>query len=1148
LWHRWLPPTRDQPGRHDIVAAWERAVAARLTVTGGELLARVSGTVVAALEPTDVADALDTALEILEDAEDAALPCAIAATIGEVSDVGGAKVGDAIARAQLLANRARNGELVLGPAAREAAGSDYLFGRHVSAGAGSARGITIDRANPRRSEAGAGIAALKSPIFPPLGEPLLDALEGALIAKQTRTIVLRGPIGAGASELISALATRLVPGRVVSVGASPGGLVPLASLRYSLLRRFGDAGEVERALGPELGRLAKGELVTRRALVKGLKRHLATDETGQAWVVLSPGSLVDGASLAALLAAREEGADFVLIARFALDAELSRPFAELAEPILERTVPALKLADARAVAESILGPKTDPEVTRRVAVLGGDTVIGVLEAARTLVASGSLVHSDDGFEWRVSPRQGAVSIDTLTFLGERLELLDANARRLLDGLCVIPDGETRELLAAVAKQDGIGESAFDRALARLQRDALATDGSRPRPLSSLFRWRVRTLIPPSRVMELNRFVARALEARGGGACEAALLGYYRATGGDPHPSELEGILELLVGAGYERAARQIAAWLHNTRANAEEERTNRRTPVPPPIDLEEEGPPSSEQPLDELLSGSGIRLGDLREPEAEPRAPSFAPTPSIAPSVRAVDDELDELVDELAREDELEPSVVDLRPPEVLEEPAPDVRELPPVVPPGELETPARRPASISPSARPSDPEEDEDGERTILQPFELPPDLLRPATSTKDVSLSLDFDAAEHPSPLPVRALALEEVPALPPTEDRALRLDDDPPTAAAPVDAGPVDLGVADTGELDAPPDDGVPFEDLPFEELEPEDALLVEESSYSGPLELLDDAPSEEDASLEAAIALDEAFDDEDLVLPPQTSKRARRRSVVDDPVTVSVPIDEDLRAASRAGFSEELVLEDDPLDRTSEAPPAGPAITDEITEDPLPGLSAAAGALLSREEEKRIEQLDDELDQLFDAPVEPPNAFGEERGTMTHESGRHLLRQGVEPAPFTQEKTSVAPAPMRPYLARAARALRDRDFKALESILDDAVDEGVDPQAARRVRAVAALARGDLRSAERALEHALAADASEGRRDARTLIVRALVALHRGAAGDAVRHALGALAEARRDSDARGEAAALRTLGACYRALGRESDAVSLESLR
>ena len=58
-------------------------------------------------------------------ADEAAIAISIAATLGETSEVKGSLVGEVLARAQLLANRARPGELVLGPSAREALGAYY---------------------------------------------------------------------------------------------------------------------------------------------------------------------------------------------------------------------------------------------------------------------------------------------------------------------------------------------------------------------------------------------------------------------------------------------------------------------------------------------------------------------------------------------------------------------------------------------------------------------------------------------------------------------------------------------------------------------------------------------------------------------------------------------------------------------------------------------------------------------------------------------------------------------------------------------------------------------------------------------------------------------------------------------------------------
>src|SRR5690606_35854146 len=170
--------------------------------------------------------------------------------------------------------------------------------------------------------------------------------------------------------------------------------------------------------------------------------------------------------------ARAMGADFVLFGRFPVDPPLPRPLVELEEEVRELTLPPLKTSDARVVAEAILGPATADEVARRVAVLGGDTVLGVVEAARTLIATGELVRDGDAFVWRVGPRQGAHAIGTEQLLAERLELLDSDSRRVLEAACVVPDGWPAEKLGAVAALDGIGEGAFALSLETLSREAL----------------------------------------------------------------------------------------------------------------------------------------------------------------------------------------------------------------------------------------------------------------------------------------------------------------------------------------------------------------------------------------------------------------------------------------------------------------------------------------------------------------------------------------------------------------------------------------------------------------------------------------------------------------------------------------------------
>ncbi len=1012
LWHRWLPPRADEPEGYGALADWERQVVGRMTVAGAEILARLSGTVVAALEPDEIGDAVETALDLLAEAEAAGVPVAIAATLGPVKTIDGAVTGGAPARAQQLASRARAGELVLGPDARHAAAAEYLFGRQVNAGAGAARGVTVDRAHPRRADASSSVGALSAPVFPPLGDPLLDELEAALTDRSSRTFILRGPVGAGARELVAALAARVEADRVFQLGASPGGLVPLASLRLSLLRRFASPQGVGESMGPVLARVASGELVPRAELAADLAAHLRPQAGGLAWVVLSPCGLIDGASLAAILDARAAGADFVIIGRLGVDAELPRPLAELDEPLLERTVPALRPSDARVVARAVLGDETEDDVARRVGVLGGETVVGVVEAARTLLATGELVPGPGGYTWRVGPREGAGAIGTAELLAERVALLDDPSRRLLEVLCVIPDGETRSLLAAAAGRDGLEGGAFDAALERLFRDGFARYPERPRPATSLLRVGVRAAMDPARAAALHLAVGEALRDRGGReATLPALLGYYLYEGGEELEGEarLGGCVEPLVDAGYERAARQIRGWLD----------PQSRDPWPGE-EPHEEGPPSSELPLDELLGG-----------------PS---PPPDAPALPALSDAQDALTQATTPGEAPAPT----------EDPAPADASRPPAVTAPAVTAPAvTAPAVTAPAVAPPPP------------PASPLAAVAPPPPPTREPHLDAPGRSAA-PSPA---------APPPPPPAARALRPRlDEPPTPAMPVSL-----------ELDL----DEPAEEM---ELEAEELELVEDSATR---RLAEPAPSP--GSLD--LALDELIDEP---TPPAGPLALELDEALEDPLEEGV---DEL-------VSEELALDDYDREPTSVAP--APRPPEESVVDPT------------------ASELDLELDALVSRPFPAP------RGTAP----LPRLRDDGE----REETTSVAPAPMRPFVLEAAQALRDRDFVALEEVIEHARADGVDPRAVERVRAFAALARGDVGAAERALGEVASTS------DARTMLMRALVALHGGEPAAGVRAGLVALARARRGSDARGEAAALHALAACYRALGREADADRLEALR
>lgn len=148
LWHRFVSKrskdvSEPEPG---MIIGWARTVRARLRAAGGDVLAQVSGTVVAVFDASDVADIIESALDLFEVAEQERVAIAIGLALGPVED----GAGRAVESAELLATRARAGELVCDPVARERLDGHFEWGRHVPTGVGGPRGTAIDRHNSRR--------------------------------------------------------------------------------------------------------------------------------------------------------------------------------------------------------------------------------------------------------------------------------------------------------------------------------------------------------------------------------------------------------------------------------------------------------------------------------------------------------------------------------------------------------------------------------------------------------------------------------------------------------------------------------------------------------------------------------------------------------------------------------------------------------------------------------------------------------------------------------------------------------------------------------------------------------------------------------------------------------------------------------------
>lgn len=162
------------------------------------------------------------------------------------------------------------------------------------------------------------------------------------------------------------------------------------------------------------------------------------------------------------------------------------------------------------------------------------------------------------------------------------------------------------------------------------------------------------------------------------------------------------------------------------------------------------------------------------------------------------------------------------------------------------------------------------------------------------------------------------------------------------------------------------------------------------------------------------------------------------------------------------------------------------------------------------------------------------------------------QQPEP-PETNGAPSKAPAPTNAealsaqMLQQAVEAILARDFDAVERSLELATAAGRDAPSVDRLRAMTALVRGDRAGALRLLDKTRGRESEQGHDSARNAIAIALVLIEAGDPNAAVREALRALALARAAGESAGEQAALATLAACYRRLGRDAEAKALAGL-
>jgi hypothetical protein len=311
------------------------------------------------------------------------------------------------------------------------------------------------------------------------------------------------------------------------VAGVPGGLEPLGSLRLALLRKHPSPDDVTAHHGEALGAVAGGEPRPLADIRDGLTTMLRGG-----WVVMDPVAGVDSVTLEVLLQVAQTHAPRLCLMRLPMDAPL--PGAVAGHTWQEIVLPSLRGDDAKAVARGVL-VGADEEIVRRVAVLGGDTVVGVLEAARTLVAAGDLVFDGKKFAWRSSPRAGVRGIPLDDLLEERLGALEEEPVRLLEAICAMPQGTPRLLVAAIAERDGLDSEVRRHAVLKLEAEGYATRGDVLSPTSEALRRVTLRRMPPARQAELCRFAADAMRASSAysGPLIGATIGFYVAEGGDP---------------------------------------------------------------------------------------------------------------------------------------------------------------------------------------------------------------------------------------------------------------------------------------------------------------------------------------------------------------------------------------------------------------------------------------------------------------------------------------------------------------------------------------------------------------------------------------------------------------------------------------
>ncbi len=639
VWQRWCPPPEPSPEAVAQANLWRIQARERMTGLGAELVSELGGTIVSSCAPDELGAVIEACLSLARDVEqDEDLEVgsvAQAVTLGslERAHPQGPWVGDAIDRAQALANYADAGDVVLDQAAQTRSSQTYLFSGELRAGT-SISGALLDRDYPHRARCADALARLSVPNLPLSAQVQFDAFRRLANTLGRQRVVLVAPYGSGATAWLTRVEADMRPSAWLNIRGLGAGFAPLSGLRYALSRLTGSASlekvldsaeEPDRQALTVLSAIRDGGVARRRDATMALRQYVGRcwEITGRrALVSVNPVALIDPATLSVVAeVARDGGPDCFVVMRVLPDTKPPEAFVR-AGSLAEVRVPSLPQPDARSLAQALLGKSTAIEIARRAAAMGGTTVLGVAEAVRVLVSSGDIVPAESGFRWRRGPSARTQMTSVEALIEERVDELDEETRRVLEILAWVPDPGERALISDVVAVDGMALPALERAIEELALKAFIDKRGSDVWLSHTVRRVVLEGMSPARAPDLSLRVAGALARLCGerSLFARADVAFYLARGGRPQ-SAVDTLLEAAMAAaqhGFVRSGVRLAAAAVECNPSAETRRKAAtiaeglgRSVVGPPLMSTSDGKTKPEERLShELPQLSPEKLGE----------------------------------------------------------------------------------------------------------------------------------------------------------------------------------------------------------------------------------------------------------------------------------------------------------------------------------------------------------------------------------------------------------------------------------------------------------------------------------------------------------------------------------------------------------